>query len=366
MDEFAMGSSNENSFFSPVKNPWDESRVPGGSSGGSAAAVAASLVPATLGTDTGGSIRQPASLTNTVGLKPTYGRVSRYGVIAFASSLDQVGTFTRTVEDACIMTEVISGNDPYDATSAIHPVPKWNEALNKGVKGLRIGIPKEYFISGLQPEVESSVKEAISKLSNMGAEIVDISLPHTSLAVSVYYIIAPAEASSNLAKYDGIRFGYRADQTKDLLDLYKRSRSEGFGSEVKRRIAIGTYVLSAGYFDAFYVKAQKVRSLITKDFLNAFSDKCDVILSPVSPTTAFKIGEKTDDPLQMYLNDIFTIPVNLAGLPGMSIPCGFDKNKLPIGLQLIAPHWREDILFQTASAYQNLTDWHTKTPYGKL
>ncbi|MBN8551232.1 MAG: Asp-tRNA(Asn)/Glu-tRNA(Gln) amidotransferase subunit GatA, partial [Deltaproteobacteria bacterium] len=315
LDEFAMGSSNENSAFGAVKNPWNPAYVPGGSSGGSAAAVAGCLTPYALGTDTGGSIRQPASCCNLVGLKPTYGRVSRYGVIAFASSLDQVGALTRTVKDCALVTEVISGHDRRDSTSVQKPVPQFVNALGKSIKGMRLGIPKEYFIKGIDAVVEKAVRDAAKKLESLGAELVEISLPHTELAVAVYYILAPAEASSNLARYDGVRYGFRAEKAKDLDDLYCRSRSEGFGAEVKRRIIIGTYVLSSGYYDAYYLRAQKVRTLIAKDFSDAFSQKCDLILCPTAPTPAFKIGEKASDPLSMYLSDVFTIPLNLAGLP---------------------------------------------------
>jgi len=362
MDEFAMGSSNENSIFGPVKNPWNPEYVPGGSSGGSAAAVAAGLCPISLGTDTGGSIRQPAAFCGITGLKPTYGRVSRYGVIAYASSLDQVGGFGRNVQECALITQAICGKDPNDATSANLDVPDFTKSLGRDIKGLRIGIPKEYFVSGLDPEVSAALKKAIGVLEGLGAIPVEISLPHTDAAVAVYYILAPAEASSNLARYDGIRYGHRASGQLDLKTLYAKSRSEGFGREVQRRILVGTYVLSAGYFDAFYLKAQKVRALIKRDFENAFSQKCDVIAAPTAPNLPFKIGEKLSDPLQMYLNDIFTIPVNLAGLPGMSVPCGFSASGLPLGLQLIGKAWDEETLFRVASAYEGATDWHTKRP----
>jgi len=362
MDEFAMGSSSETSFFGPVKNPWDKDRVPGGSSGGSAAAVSARLSPFALGTDTGGSIRQPASFCGIVGIKPTYGRVSRYGVIAFASSLDQVGVFAHNVRDSAIVTQVISGVDKNDSTSVRKDVPNFEAVLGQSIKGLKIGVPKEYFISGLDPEVNEKIKTAISVLSKLGAEIIDISLPNTEAAVAVYYILAPAEASSNLARFDGIRYGYRAKDTKNLKELYFKTRSEGFGKEVKRRIMIGTYVLSSGYFDAYYLRAQKVRTLIAHDFKAVFEKKCDIILSPTAPTTAFKIGEKVSDPLSMYLNDIFTIPVNLAGLPGMSIPCGFDSKGLPVGLQLIGKPWDEETLFKTAYAYESQTRFNKSLP----
>ncbi len=362
MDEFAMGSSNENSIFGPVKNPWNPAYVPGGSSGGSAAAVAAGLCPISLGTDTGGSIRQPASFCGITGLKPTYGRVSRYGVIAYASSLDQVGGFARNVHDCALITQAICGRDPNDATSANIDVPDFTKALGKDIKGLRVGIPKEYFVSGLDPEVSAALKNAISVLEGLGAVAVEVSLPHTDAAVAVYYILAPAEASSNLARYDGIRYGHRASGQLDLKTLYAKSRSEGFGREVQRRILVGTYVLSAGYYDAFYIKAQKVRTLIKRDFENAFAQHCDVIIAPTAPNLPFKIGEKLSDPLQMYLNDIFTIPVNLAGLPGMSVPCGISTSGLPLGLQLIGKPWDEETLFTVASAYEGATDWHTKRP----
>jgi aspartyl-tRNA(Asn)/glutamyl-tRNA(Gln) amidotransferase subunit A len=361
MDEFAMGSSNETSFLGTVKNPWDNSRVPGGSSGGSAAATLAGLAPGALGTDTGGSVRQPASLCGVYGLKPTYGRVSRYGIVAFASSLDQVGTFARSASDLASLTEVISGHDPLDSTSVSQPLPSCTAALTKGVKGLRIGVPKEYFIKGLDAEVESAVRTAVKEIEKLGATVVPVSLPHTEHSLAVYYVLAPAEASSNLARFDGIRYGYRVPDAKDLKDLYYRSRSEGFGKEVKRRIMVGAFVLSTGYYDAYYLRAQKVRTLVARDFTNAFT-QCDVIASPVAPTTAFKIGEKTNDPIAMYLSDVFTIPVNLAGLPGMSIPCGMDSKGLPVGLQLIGKPWDEETLFRVAGAYEAATDWHKKRP----
>lgn len=364
MDEFAMGSSNENSAFGPVLNPWDKSRVPGGSSGGSAVAVAVGQAPASLGTDTGGSIRQPASLCGIVGIKPTYGRVSRYGVVAYASSLDQVGPFARNVRDTAIITKIISGKDPHDSTSMELSVPDFEANLGKDIKGLRIGLPKEYFIKGLDGEVEAAVKKAVKQFEQLGAKVVEISLPHTEVALSVYYILAPAEASSNLARYDGIKYGYRAKDTKNLQDLYARTRSEGFGSEVKRRIMVGSYVLSTGYYDAFYLKAQKVRQLLAKDFKDAFSQHCDLIACPTAPTTAFKINEKVDDPLSMYLSDVFTIPVNLAGLPGLSLPCGFDSKGLPIGLQLIGKAFDEETIFKAAYAYEQANDWSKKLPVG--
>lgn len=361
MDEFAMGSSNENSAYGPVLSPWDRTRVPGGSSGGSAAVVSARLSPLALGTDTGGSIRQPAALTGVVGIKPTYGRVSRYGVIAYASSLDQVGSFARSVSDAALLTQIISGRDSNDSTSVDEPVPDFGGCEAPSLKGLKVGLPKEYFVPGMSDEIVAAVKVAIKKLEELGASIVEVSLPHTDLALPVYYVLAPAEASSNLARYDGVRFGHRAAEFEDLTELYNRSRGEGFGGEVKRRIMIGTYVLSSGYYDAFYLRAQKVRTLIVRDFKEAF-ERCDVIAAPVTPSTAFKIGEKANDPLAMYLSDIFTIPVNLAGLPGMSVPCGMDGLGLPIGLQLIGRPWEEGTMFKVASAYERGTDWHLKRP----
>lgn len=364
LDEFAMGSSNENSFFGHVKNPWDLDRVPGGTSGGSAAAVAARIIPASLGTDTGGSVRQPASYCNVVGLKPTYGRVSRYGVIAYASSLDQVGVLTRTVRDCAIVTEVISGKCKNDSTSVDIPVPNFEASIGKDIKGLRIGIPKEYFIKGLNPDVEKAVKGALAGLEAQGAKLVEVSLPNTEYAVAVYYILAPAEMSSNLSRYDGIRYGFRAEGTTDLKSLYSQTRAQGFGKEVKRRILVGTHVLSTGYYDAYYIKAQKVRALIKQDFTNAFKDHCDVIVCPVTPATAFKIGEKLNDPLSMYLEDIFTLPVNLAGLPGMSVPCGFDSKGLPIGLQIIGKPFDEETLFRVGHVHESISDAHKKVaPY---
>ena len=362
MDEFAMGSSNETSAFGPVKNPWDKERVPGGSSGGSAAAVAARLAPASLGTDTGGSVRQPASLCNLVGIKPTYGRVSRYGLIAYASSLDSVGAFSSDALDSATILQAMAGKDPLDASSVDQPVPDYISTIGNGIKGLRVGVPDEYFISGINPEVEKLVRAAISQLEQLGAKIVRISLPSTKLAVAAYYIVAPAEASSNLARFDGIRYGYRAKDCPDLIDIYNKSRSEGFGDEVQRRILIGAYVLSTGYYDAYYLHAQKIRNLIAKEFKDAFTSECDVIACPTSPTTAFKINEKIEDPVAMYLNDVFTIPVNMAGLPGISIPCGFDSRNLPVGLQLIGKAWDEETLFRTAHSYQSCTDWHKKSP----
>ena len=356
-DEFAMGSSNESSAYGITRNPWDTTRIPGGSSGGSAAAVAASQAIATLGTDTGGSIRQPASHCGCVGLKPTYGRVSRYGVIAYASSLDQVGPLTRDVTDCAVMLEAIAGHDPKDSTSVDIPVPDYLKDIRCGVKGLKIGLPKEYFIDGLDPDVQKAMEAAIETYRRLGAEFVEISLPHTDYAVATYYLIATAEASSNLARYDGVRFGHRAE-ADGLLDMYTKSRSEGFGTEVKRRIMLGTYALSSGYYDAYYVKAQKVRTLIMNDFIKAFAG-VDVMLTPVAPTPAFKIGEKVNDPLQMYLSDIFTIPVNLAGTCAMSLPAGFSTSGLPIGLQLIGKPFGEETILRAGYAFEQATEWHT-------
>jgi aspartyl-tRNA(Asn)/glutamyl-tRNA(Gln) amidotransferase subunit A len=358
-DEFAMGSSNESSSFGPCRNPWDTSRIPGGSSGGSAAAIAARQATATLGTDTGGSIRQPASHCGCVGLKPTYGRVSRYGVIAYASSLDQVGPLTRDVADCATMLGAIAGHDPKDSTSVDTPVPDYSATLALGVKGLKIGLPKEYFINGLNPDVQKSMQSAIETYRRLGAEFVDILLPHTDYAVATYYLIATAEASSNLARYDGVRFGHRSEQAEGLIDMMTKSRSEGFGAEVKRRIMLGTYALSSGYYDAYYVKAQKVRTLIMNDFIRAFAD-VDVMLTPVAPTPAFKIGEKINDPLQMYLSDIFTIPVNLAGTCAMSLPAGFSTDGLPIGLQLIGKPFGEEAILRAGYAFEQATEWHTR------
>jgi aspartyl-tRNA(Asn)/glutamyl-tRNA(Gln) amidotransferase subunit A len=358
-DEFAMGSSNESSAFGATRNPWDITRIPGGSSGGSAAAVAARQATATLGTDTGGSIRQPASHCGCVGLKPTYGRVSRYGVIAYASSLDQVGPLTRDVTDSAILLGALAGHDPKDSTSVDTPVPDYLAALTGSVKGLRIGLPKEYFIDGLDADVQTAMNQAIATYRSLGAEFVDISLPHTDYAVATYYLVATAEASSNLARYDGVRFGHRAEGASGLLDMYTRSRSQGFGAEVKRRIMIGTYALSSGYYDAYYVKAQKVRTLIMRDFIRAFED-VDVILTPVAPTPAFKIGEKVNDPLQMYLSDIFTIPVNLAGTCALSVPAGISSAGMPIGLQLIGKPFGEATILRAAHAFEQATEWHTR------
>ncbi|ORJ58554.1 Asp-tRNA(Asn)/Glu-tRNA(Gln) amidotransferase subunit GatA [Geothermobacter hydrogeniphilus] len=360
MDEFAMGSSNENSAAGPCRNPWDPNRVPGGSSGGSAAAVAARQAVATLGTDTGGSIRQPAGHCGVVGLKPTYGRVSRYGVIAYASSLDQVGPLARTVGDCALLLQAVAGFDPADSTSVDTPVPDYSAALGEDVRGLKIGLPKEYFIDGLDADVKQAVETAVAVYRDLGAEIVEVSLPHTDYAVACYYLVATAEASSNLARYDGVRYGRRVDNGSGLIDMYCRSRAEGFGDEVKRRIMLGTYALSSGYYDAYYLRAQKVRTLIRDDFNKAF-DQVDLLLTPVSPTPAFKLGEKVNDPLQMYLSDIFTIPVNLAGTCAMSVPCGFSGQNLPIGLQLIGRPFGEETLLRAGHAYQQATEWHLKT-----
>lgn len=362
MDEFAMGSSNETSYYGAVKNPWDVQAVPGGSSGGSAAAVAARLAPAATGTDTGGSIRQPAALCGITGIKPTYGRVSRYGMIAFASSLDQGGPMARTAEDCALLLGAMAGFDERDSTSVDAPIPDYAAHLNDSIAGLKIGLPKEYFGEGLDSRVAKEIEAAINEYKRLGAEIVEVSLPNTSLAVPAYYVVAPAECSSNLSRFDGVRFGYRCDSPKDLIDLYKRSRGEGFGAEVKRRIMIGTYALSAGYYDAYYLKAQKIRQLISNDFKQAF-DKVDVIMGPTSPTVAFNLGEKTDDPVTMYLSDIYTIAVNLAGLPGMSIPAGFVGQR-PVGLQLIGKYFDEARLLNIAHKYQQATDWHQRAPEG--
>lgn len=361
LDEFAMGSSTENSAFGPSRNPWDTSRIPGGSSGGSAVAVATRTVPISLGSDTGGSIRQPASLCGILGMKPTYGRVSRYGVIAFASSLDQIGPFTHTPEDMALAMSVISGKDERDSTSVDKPVPDYASDMKKPVKGLRIGIPKEYFVEGMDAEVKKSVMEAANVLKKLGAEVKDISLPNSDSALAVYYILAPSEASSNLARFDGIRYGFRNPDATNLIEQYGLNRRDGFGAEVKRRIMIGTYALSSGYYDAFYSKAQKVRTLIKRDFDKAF-ESVDVILTPVSPTPAFKIGEKADDPLTMYLSDICTIPCNLAGIPGISVPCGFTSGNLPIGVQFYSNLFNDSALLQVTNAYLAETNWHKKSP----
>jgi len=360
MDEFAMGSSNETSFYGPVRNPWNLDCTPGGSSGGSAAAVAARFGPAATGTDTGGSIRQPAALTGTVGIKPTYGRVSRYGMIAFASSLDQAGVITRTAEDAALLLGVMAGFDERDSTSIDEPVPDYVAALGESIKGLRIGIVRQHFDAGLDAECGRKVKEAIGVLQSLGATTVEVDLPNIDLSVPTYYVVAPAECSSNLSRFDGVRFGYRAENAVDLLDHYCRSRGEGFGDEVKRRIMTGTYVLSAGYYDAYYLKAQQVRQLIADDFRKAFAG-VDVIAGPTAPTPAFRLGDKVDDPITMYLNDIYTIGANLAGLPGISVPCGF-VNDLPVGLHLVGTHFAESTLLRCAHQYQQQTDWHTACP----
>ena len=373
MDEFAMGSSNETSFYGPVKNPWDTAAVPGGSSGGSAAAVAARLAPAATGTDTGGSIRQPAALTGICGLKPTYGVVSRYGMIAFASSLDQAGPFAKTAEDLGIMLNAMAGFDERDSTSLQREREDYTREINasrddarehaKPLKGLRIGLPAEFFAAGVAPEVAQAVDAAITEFKKLGGETVDVSLPNMKLSVPVYYVLAPAEASSNLSRFDGVRYGYRAPEYSDLLDMYMKTRAQGFGAEVKRRILVGTYVLSHGYYDAYYIKAQKLRRLIAQDFVEAFK-KCDVIMGPTSPTTAFNIGEKAGDPVQMYLSDIYTIAVNLAGLPGMSIPCGMGAGNRPIGLQIIGNYFGEAKMLGVAHQYQQATDWHLRMPTG--
>jgi len=362
MDEFAMGSSNETSFFGPVRNPWDESRVPGGSSGGSAAAVAARLAPVATGTDTGGSIRQPAALTGLTGIKPTYGRVSRYGMIAFASSLDQGGVLALSAEDAALVLEAMSGFDLRDSTSVQAPVPNYVAELDRPVKGLRIGIIREFFGEGLEAGTGQAVREALEVYRRLGAELVEVSLPNLPLSVPTYYVVAPAECSSNLSRFDGVRFGYRCKDPRDLLDLYTRSRGEGFGVEVKRRIMTGTYVLSAGYYDAYYLKAQKVRSLINDDFKRAF-EAVDVLIGPTTPTPAFALGAKMDDPITMYLNDIYTIGANLAGLPALSAPAGL-VDGLPVGLQVIGPHFAESRVLATAHAFQRETDWHRRIPPG--
>jgi len=360
MDEFAMGSSNETSFYGQVQNPWDNQAVPGGSSGGSAAAVAANLAPIATGTDTGGSIRQPASLCNLTGLKPTYGRVSRYGMIAFASSLDQAGPMARSAEDAALLLKEMAGFDPRDSTSVEQDVPDYAASLNNSLEGLKIGLPKEYFGEGLDPKVAETVETAIKTYESLGATIKEITLPNSHLAVPTYYVVAPAECSSNLSRMDGVRFGHRCEDPKDLLDLYQRSRGEGFGEEVKRRIMIGTYALSAGYYDAYYLKAQQCRRLISDDFKQAFND-VDVIMGPTAPTTAFKLGDKKDDPVAMYLADIYTISTNLAGLPGISIPAGF-VNDMPVGLQIIGNYFDEARLLNVAHRYQQITDWHQQSP----
>ncbi|AQZ93511.1 Asp-tRNA(Asn)/Glu-tRNA(Gln) amidotransferase subunit GatA [Halopseudomonas phragmitis] len=362
MDEFAMGSSNESSFYGPVRNPWNSEHVPGGSSGGSAAAVAARLCAAATGTDTGGSIRQPAGFTALTGLKPTYGRVSRWGMIAYASSLDQGGPMARNAEDCALLLQAMAGFDPKDSTSVDAPVPDYSASLNDSLKGLRIGLPKEYFSAGLDSATAAAIETAVQQFQALGAEIKEISLPNAELAIPAYYVIAPAEASSNLSRFDGVRFGYRCDNPADLTDLYTRSRGEGFGAEVKRRILVGTYALSAGYYDAYYLKAQKIRRLIKNDFMAAY-EQVDAILCPTSPTPAFRIGEKIDDPVSLYLTDIYTITANLAGVPGIALPAGF-ANGLPIGMQLLGPYFSEARLLNIAHQYQQHTDWHTRAPAG--
>jgi aspartyl-tRNA(Asn)/glutamyl-tRNA(Gln) amidotransferase subunit A len=361
MDEYAMGSSTETSHFGPARNPWDKRAVPGGSSGGSAAAVAARMAPAATGTDTGGSIRQPASYSGVSGLKPTYGTVSRYGIVAFASSLDQAGALGKSAEDLALMMNVMAGFDARDSTSLDRPKEDYSRDLGLSLSGLRIGLPREYFGEGIEPGVRSAVEEAIKWFASQGAKTVPVELPNAMLGVPVYYVIAPAEASSNLSRYDGVRYGHRAKEYKDLIDMYCRSRAEGFGTEVKQRILVGTYVLSHGYYDAYYLQAQKVRRLIAQDFARAF-ENCDAIFGPTAPSTAFALGAKVDDPVQMYLNDIFTIPAPLAGLPGLSIPCGFDARGLPVGLQVMGPHFSEARLLGIAHRYQQATDWHLRIP----
>jgi len=361
MDEFAMGSSNEKSGFMPTHNPWDLSRIPGGSSGANAAATAVHGCFGGLGTDTGGSIRQPASCCGVVGIKPTYGRVSRYGVIAFASSLDQVGPITKNVSDAALLLKTIAGHDPLDSTSVKMEVPDYTASLNRDIKGMKVGMPQEFFAAGLDPGVEKAVREAVKKLEDMGAEVGEVSLPHTQYCVACYYIIAPAEASANLARYDGARYGLRVHEGGGLMDMYKNTRDRGFGAEVKRRILIGTYTLSAGYYDQYYLKACRVRGLIKQDFDRAF-EKYDVLVAPTIPTPPFKQGEKTDDPLAMYMLDILTLSCNLAGLPGMTVPCGFSDDGLPTGLQILARHFNEEAIFRLAHAYEQATAWHTKSP----
>jgi aspartyl-tRNA(Asn)/glutamyl-tRNA(Gln) amidotransferase subunit A len=359
MDEFAMGSSNESSHFGPVKNPWDRKRVPGGSSGGSAAAVAARMAPAALGTDTGGSTRQPAAFSGVCGLRPTYGLVSRYGLVAFASSLDQAGPIAKTAADLAVLLDGMAGFDERDSTSVQREKQKYS--LQIDLEGLRIGLPREYFAEGLEAGVRAAVEAAVAWFKAQGAAVVDVELPHTRVGIAAYYVIAPAEASSNLSRFDGVRYGHRAEQYNDLVDMYCRTRAEGFGAEVKRRILVGTYVLSHGYYDAYYLHAQKIRRLIAQDFARAF-EKCDLILGPTAPTTAYELGAKTEDPVQMYLGDIFTIPAPLAGLPALSIPCGFDAKGLPVGLQLTGPHFSEARLLAAAHRYQQATDWHARVP----
>jgi aspartyl-tRNA(Asn)/glutamyl-tRNA(Gln) amidotransferase subunit A len=361
MDEFAMGSSNENSHFGPVKNPWDLAAVPGGSSGGSAAAVAARIAPAATGTDTGGSIRQPASFTGVSGIRPTYGRVSRYGIVAFASSLDQAGALGKTAEDLAILLGTMAGYDERDSTCMDQPVDDYAAKLAGGVKDIRIGVPREYFTKDLAPDVAAPIRAAVDELAKLGAKLVEVSLPNQHLSVPAYYVIAPAEASSNLARYDGVRYGYRAPDYADLNDMYRKTRAQGFGAEVKRRTLIGTYVLSHGYYDAYYVQAQKIRRLIAGDFIAAFRD-CDLIVGPAAPSVAYDLGSKTTDPVQMYLDDLYTIPINLAGLPGISVPCGFGNKGRPVGLQIVGNYFDEARMLRAAHAFQQATDWHTRIP----
>ncbi len=361
MDEFAMGSSNETSYYGPVKNPWDVGTVPGGSSGGSAAAVAARIAPGATGTDTGGSIRQPAAFCGITGIKPTYGRVSRWGMIAYASSLDQGGAMARTAEDCALLLQAMAGFDSKDSTSVDLPVPNYAAEIGASIAGVRIGVPEEWFGEGLNEEVGKAIQSALAEFERLGAKLVPITLPHVKYCIPCYYIIAMSEASSNLARFDGVRYGYRCKNPKDLIDLYTRSRGEGFGTEVKRRIMIGTYALSAGYYDAYYLKAQKIRRLIAEDFSAAFKE-CDVIAGPVAPTTAFKLGSHTGDPVQMYLEDVYTLPLNLAGLPGISIPVGFDSQGLPVGMQLIGDYWQESLLLRCGASFQEATDWHGRIP----
>jgi aspartyl-tRNA(Asn)/glutamyl-tRNA(Gln) amidotransferase subunit A len=361
MDEFAMGSSNETSAYGPVRNPWDTNAVPGGSSGGSAAAVSAGLAPAATGTDTGGSIRQPASFVGVSGIRPTYGRVSRYGMVAFASSLDQGGALARTAEDLALVLSVMAGFDARDSTSVDRPTDDYAGRIREGVKGLRIGLPREYFTKGLARDVAEPILAAIGEYKRQGATVVDVELPNQALAVPVYYVLAPAEASSNLSRYDGVRYGHRAPEYADLRDMYRKTRAQGFGAEARRRILIGTYVLSHGYYDAYYLKAQKIRRLIAADFTRAF-ERCDVIMGPASPCVAYDLGEKASDPVQMYLDDIYTVPINLAGLPGMSIPCGFGNKGRPVGLQIVGNYFDEARMLSVAHAFQQATDWHTRTP----
>ncbi len=361
MDEFAMGSSNENSYFGPVANPWDRKRVPGGSSGGSAAVVAARLAPVATGTDTGGSIRQPAAFCGLTGIKPSYGRISRFGMIAFASSLDQGGVLANTAHDAAAVLASMSGFDERDSTSLSNTVPDYLAILQKPLRGMKAGLPKEFFSAGVDPDIQKAIEEAVKVLEHLGVRVVEINLPNCNASIPCYYVLAPAEASSNLARFDGVRYGYRTTNYTDLSDMYETTRTEGFGAEVKRRIMIGTYVLSSGYFDAYYVKAQKLRRLIAQDYLQAF-EQCDIIVGPTTPTTAFHIGEKSDDPVKMYLNDIFTSSVNLAGLPGLSVPAGFDRNGLPIGLQIIGKYLDESSLLNVGHQFQQHTDWHAHIP----